>query len=825
MNLPFPKSSIALGFLAACAPVLPAWAADPDAPALNPVIVTGTRASDRTELTSSVPVDIVTAADLRAAAGSEGNLGQALASILPSFNYLDQSNSGSADHVRAAQLRGLNPDQLLVLINGKRVHATSIVNVESVIGLGSVAVDFASIPINAIKRIEVLRDGAGAQYGSDAIAGVVNIILDDSRSGGELSVNSGLFHTHFAPTEKTINDGQTYGLQAKHAYALGDQGSLNVGLDFTHHQPTNRAGFDSLYTPTTLTNPPPTVTFGVGDARLDNVNLWANSHLALEDGATGYSTLLLNRRWSRGDAFFRESNDYSNYALYTTRYPNGFLPESTGLNQDIHWSGGMRGQALSGWSYDASLTYGTNLFRYGLDHSLNASLGDASPTRFNLGDFRFNQTSLNVDLSHDLRLSDAATPFSFAVGFEARKESYQTSPGDLASYVTGPFGLSSNPALINGLTAAAGAQGDAGLPPADAASTARHVLGTYAELSGNVLKQVFADAAVRWDHDSDAGSALTGKISTRWELAQNWALRAAASSNFRAPALAQISSAYAPTLYTGGTGSNVALGTVNILPVSDPIAQSLGATTLKPERSHNLSLGITAQPLSSLQFSADAFRIRIDDRIALSEQLSPTSGPGAGNTYQFFTNAVDTNTQGAELVGSWHGHVLGGKLQISDASMWAANTIRNIHAGPAQIGTLTNASGSNLLFGLQAQNAITTAVPKRRDVITSNWGDTRWNLLARLTHTGEVSRVFDFTQYGGGVATQTYGSTWQLDLEAERTINARLALALGVQNLTDRYPTQSNSSINYYGNLPYDFLAPIGFNGRYLYARVRYLFP
>ena len=810
----------ALGILAALSltPFAAAQAQSPDASAqLESVIVTGTHAKDRTELNSTAPVDILSAEDLRAVAGPEANLGQALQALLPSFNYLDQSNSGSADHVRAGQLRGLSPDQTLVLINGKRVHSTSIVNVESVIGLGSVAVDFASIPVNAIKRIEVLRDGAGAQYGSDAIAGVVNIILEDAHAGGELQANAGLFHTHFAPTDRTINDGQTVNLQGKYAFALPGDGFVRVGVDATNHEPTNRAGFDQFYPNAAFTSfntASTTQTFHVGDAKIHNLNLWANSEFSLAGEVRAYATALFNHRTSVGDAFFREPLDSANNPLNTSLtnpqpiYPNGFLPQSTGTNEDWHLSGGARGRFAGAWDYDASLTYGLNTFSYGLDNSLNASLGPQSPTSFHLGSFRFGQASANVDVSGDVNWLGLATPSTFAYGAELRRESYSSSPGDPASYITGTYNAPNSPG---------GAQGDSGLEPADANSATRTIGGLYADLSGNVVPNVFADAGVRFDHYSDAGSSTTGKLSARWEFVPQWALRAALSNNFRAPALAQIWSAYAPTAYTNGAG----LSTVHILPVSDPRAIALGAQPLKPERSRNVSVGITAQPVKALQLSADFFRININDRIILSQQISdtvPTYVPIAGY-YQFFTNAVDTSTRGAEFVGSWTTRLLGGNLRLSDASTWLDNSIRSVHAAPAPLVALNSA-----LVGPQSQSTVTNSIPKRRDVVSAVWGGGdgagSWNLLARGTHTGQVSRVFDFGP------SQTYGSTFQLDLEAELRATRDLAVALGADNVTDRYPTLSdgnpNNNINFGGNLPYDFLSPIGFNGRYVYLRLRY---
>jgi iron complex outermembrane receptor protein len=791
-------------------------AAPMPAVALDAIIVTGTHAKDRTELSSSAPVDIISAEDLRAAAGPEANLGDALQALLPSVNYLDQSNSGSADHVRALQLRGLNPDQVLVLINGKRVHTTSIVNVESTVGLGSVAVDFASIPVNAVKRIEVLRDGAGAQYGSDAVAGVINIILDDARGGGELSVDAGLYHTHFAPTERTINDGQTQNVQGKYGVPLGDDGFLRFGVDATHHDPTNRAGYDQFSPAYPGEN---LITFRVGDAGIRNLNLWENMSLPLANGSSGYSTILFNRRTSSGDAFFREPNDPVNNLPGV--YPNGFLPQSSGINQDWHVGGGMRGALTDVFRYDASLTYGLNTFTYGLRDSLNASLGPSSPTNFDLGGFRFGQTTLNYDVSGDVGWFGLPSPLTLALGGELRRETYSTTPGDPASYEAGSYPSAANPD-------APGSQGDGGLPPGDVADLSRTVGGLYADLSGKLTPTVFADAALRFDHYTDAGSATTGKLSARWEFIPGWGLRGSLSNNFRAPALAQIGGAYSPTTYVSSSpGGGLALGGLQIVPVSNPAAVALGAQPLKPERSTNASVGLTAQPVQALQLSLDLFRIDIRDRIALSQQISPTAGPYAGNNYEFFTNAVDTRTQGADLVGSWTGRLSGGSLVLSDASTWVDTGIRDIHATPAQLAGVPNGTDGGLLFGLQAQNALTTAVPRHRDVVTVNWSGegkaNSWNLLARTIYSGQVTRVFDFG--GGDVISQTYNATVQLNLEAEYRATRDLALALGADNVTDRYPTLSSgggNGINYGGNLPYDFLSPIGFNGRYYYLRLRY---
>ena len=773
--------------------------ADSSAP-LETVIVTGTRARDRTELNAASPVDILRAEDLRAAAGPEANLGQALQSLLPSFNYLDQSNSGSADHVRAAQLRGLNPDQVLVLVNGKRVHPTAIVNVESTVGLGSVAVDFASIPVNAVRRIEVLRDGAGAQYGSDAIAGVINIILDDAREGGEVSVSGGEYLSHFAPTNQNLRDGATADLQGSYGWALGADGFLRLGLDASHHNATNRAGFDQFYPNAAFNTVNPAsniVTFRVGDAQVKNLNLWGNSGFGLPWGLSGYATLLYNHRTSQGDAYFREPNDTSNNVAAV--YPNGFLPHSTGTNDDVHAVAGVRGPLAPRWTYDASVSYGGNDFRYGLENSINASYGTASPTSFHLGSFHSAQEIASFDASGDISPDIHVADATFAWGAEVRRESYATGAGDPASYLLG----TQNPA------ATPGAQGDGGLEPSNTSDSHRFLSGVYADVSGKPYSSVFLEGAIRWDHVSGdaSSSASTGKVSARWEPIPGYAVRAAGSKNFRAPALAQVAAAYSPTTYVAGG----VLGGVQIVPDSSPAAIALGAQPLRPETSRNYSLGLTAQPLEGLQLSLDWFDIAIDDRIALSQ---PVQDPVSLQTYQFFTNAVDTVTRGFDFVAAWTAKLGGGDLRLSDASTFATNSIRNIHQ--------QSALAPSQLFGLQAQNAITTAVPRRRDVLTARWTSPSWDLLVRGTHTGEVTRVFDFG--GGFTPTSTYRGTGQLDLDFEFKPLRDLGIALGAQNLTNQYPTLSSPDINYGGSLAYDYLSPIGFNGRYLYARLRYVF-
>jgi iron complex outermembrane receptor protein len=781
----------------ACMPALAGAQSTSPAPTgtearLDTVIVTGTRAKDRTLLESASPVDVLFQDDLRRAAGPDGNLASALQTLLPSFNFPRQSNSSGADHVRAAQLRGLSPDQVLVLVNGKRRHSSAIVNLDSKLGKGTNPVDFNSIPVNAIKRIEVLRDGAGAQYGSDAIAGVINIILDNASSGGEIETTLGANRTQFEPTDQRIVDGQTAELRAKHGWSFDNGGSIRAGVEAKKRNSTNRSGFDDVATQ---------IDFGFfddtpdnraldgrrnyrpGEPELKDFNLWANAGLTLSGGQDLYGFATYNHRDSVGAAFYRYPDTAQNVKSI---YPNGFRPETTGINQDLQVVGGVRGSLGEAWSYDTSLTYGRNDFDYGVRRSVNASLGAASPTSFDLAEFASDQLTANVDLSHDIAIPGLAKPALLAFGGEYRREGFKTRAGDAASYAIGPV-----------TTSPSGAQAGPGLQPSDAVDLSRNVYGIYGDLSADLTPTVFANAAVRYDHYGDAGGSTTGKLAGRWALAPEFALRAAASTNFRAPSLAQSGFSFSVT----DRGDGGALTQVRTLPVNDPLAQSLGAKDLKAEKSRNFSIGLSSQPVPGLTLTLDAYRIDIDDRITLSERQS--SGADSVN---FFTNAVDTRTRGVDLVASWLQPVLGGELRSTLASSWTNTSIREV--------------SSDALIGLETRNTLTDAAPKNRHIITFDWQGADLGVLARFTRHGETTRVFDFG--GGFVPKQTYDAVWQVDLEGEWKLTKQWRLAVGGVNITDRYPERSSSDISYFNNLPYDVLSPIGFSGAYYYARLKY---
>ncbi|MFT3789888.1 MAG: TonB-dependent receptor [Rudaea sp.] len=336
-------------------------------------------------------------------------------------------------------------------------------------------------------------------------------------------------------------------------------------------------------------------------------------------------------------------------------------------------------------------------------------------------------------------------------------------------------------------------------------------------------RPLFVDAAVRYEHYGDFGGTTNGKLSARREITPEFALRGAASTNFRAPSLSQIGFESTSTGYDNQGN----LIESRILSVDNPIARALGAKPLTPEKSRNVSLGFTATPAEKFDVSFDIYEIDIDHRVVPSEQIGGDAltefidanfGIPGVQAVNFFTNAVDTSTKGADLVANYRLPLYDGTLTLTGSYSYADTHIESVAQTPAELVALGN---DNVLFGVQSANILTNA-PRNRGILSARWADSKWSLLGRATLQGATTRVFDFG--GGFTPTQTYAPKWQLDAEVEYKFTPAFSLAVGGVNLTDNYPTRSDSDINYYGNLPYDIISPIGFNGAYYHARARLTF-
>ncbi len=787
-------------------PAAPVTATDPATAAPVPApppteemtIVTGTRAKDRSVLESAVPVDVLGGEELQHSGAVAGELGSALQVLSPSFNIQRQSQSGAADHIRAAQLRGMSPDQVLVLVNGKRRHTTSVVQLESKLGRGTTPVDLNSIPLAAIGRIEILRDGASAQYGSDAVAGVINILLDQRAEGVDASVSYGEHLTDFSPTNDTLHDGETWTSDLSAGFALPNEGFLRAGVEYKNHQPTVRGGKDggaAFLTGAPYVGPN-FLTFGhtnyePGDGDLEDVNVWLNSELPFSDETSMYLFGTFGSRDTEGVGFFRYPVSPGNIQSV---YPNGFLPVTTGDNLDYSFVVGLR-TLLAGFDVDASLDYGRNRFEFGLENSINASLGAASPAEFHLGTYDYDQVVANLDFSREVGIA------TVAFGVEYRAESFETSAGDPESYAAGPLFPTQDP----------NSQAAPGLRPEDTADNSRDVGSVYFDVALEPFEQLFVEFAGRYEYYDDFGDALAGKLAARYEFLPGYAIRGAISNSFRAPSLSQIGFAQTVTTFSV-TGPGLAL--TGLIPVDDPLARALGSQDLDAEESVNYSLGATAELLDGVTLTVDGFRIEVDDRIAISEPFDTTGfGALAGGLEQanFFTNAVDTRTTGIDVVLSYEAALGGGTLTSTLAYNHSKTTITDVEA----------ASTTGLpLIGPEETNTLEDAIPRNKFVASWGWRDDCWRLLVRGIHYGKVRRVFAFSPAGAN----SYGPEWQFDGEAGVHLTDNVEFSVGGLNLLDEYPDRQTASYNAAGNFPYDPISPLGFNGRFLYARVNFSF-
>jgi len=783
----------------------PGFAQDDD-DALEEIVAIGTRSADRSVADSPVPVDIITAADLLRSPNIGGELGGLLQSAIPSFSMPRQSNSDQTDIVRSAQLRGLSPDQVLVLVNGKRRHINSVISTESKVGRGSAAVDFNNIPTSAIKRIEVLRDGAAAQYGSDAIAGVINIVLKDNADGGEVSVSYGAHKTELEPVNQDITDGETVTVSANQGIAFGE-GFVNLSLEYRDRSSTNRSGFDQL----------PTIGFGefinpipssgtpeaaandalagqrnylLGDGDSTDINLMFNAGYELSSGYELYSFGSYSERSGEGYNFFRYPVSANNV---TSVYPGGFVPLSDVDISDLSIGGGIRGELATGWHVDASAVYGSNEFSNGLKNSINSSLGAASPTRFNTGEYEYSQTVLNFDAAKGYEFG--AVPVNVAAGLEGRFEDYSTEAGDPESFIAGTaVGCLACVTFGNDDPTKIGSQGGAGLQPSDAVDENRFAYSAYVDLEFDINEDFLLSVAGRFEDYDDFGTTVNGKLAARYELAPGFALRGSLSTGFRAPSLAQ--AFFAGTTSSFGAGGGL-VQTLS-LPVSDPLAIANGAVELDSEDSVSRSIGFTWFDDSGFNLTVDYYEVDIDDRIALSQNIPVSGVPGVG-AVRFFTNVADTETSGFDVV--------------------AAFALESWRFSAAYNATDTDVvnNPNRAIFGIEEQNTFETAAPEDKAILTGAWSNDKVSALLRATRFGETERIFDFG--GGFEPQQVYGAEWVIDADLRYSITDNWDIAVGGANLFDTYPDKSIFDISFFGNLPYDVLSPVGVNGRYLYIK------
>ena len=770
---------------------------------LDAVIVTGTRADNRTESSSLTPIDVVSAKVLQQTGTTE--LSTALARIIPSLTFPRPTAADTADAQRPAQLRGLSPDQVLVLVDGKRWHPGAIILTNGVLGRGSQAVDLNTIPMAAIDHIEVLRDGASAQYGSDAIAGVINVVLKKGGEGGSLDVTGGQY---------SAGDGRLWKAAASFGIPLNnDQGWLRFTLQDGHQDYTNRAGVDR-------NRPEEGVRQRYGDPAVKDHNLFLNGQYDLTPGVQLYAFGHYGRRQSESTAFFRNTA-HSNAA--PSIYPTGYLPLEDADSNDQSLVLGLRGKTAGGWRWDVSGNYGANRVSYATIHSVNVAwLNDfgSSPTSFHDGILKATQQSFDIDIAKEFSLGWLPNPVTLAFGTEYLRQTYEIAAGDPASYYVGTSGRSG------------GAQGFGGFQAADAGSHARHNVAEYVNLETNLTDRLGTSLSVRHEDYSDFGTTTSGSLAARFDFTDSFALRGSASTGFRAPSLAQQYYTYTSSLYYGA--SNVPAGltqgiyNTGIVSPTSAIGSLLGGQPLKPEKSKNYTIGLVWNPSDALNLSVDLYQIEIDDRISLSSNLSIASpeaqaylaANGVANTnysrVAYFTNAVDTRTRGVDFVGSYRSDFGdAGSLQSTLSYNYNKNEVTSVKPNPAALDAL----GLDLQridrrdeFGLLADST-----PRSKLILNELYTFGRWSFNGTLTRYGK------FTSYATSnpALDQTYDSKWLLDLALNYNLD-KWTFTLGGDNVLDTYPDRTMVGNDNNGTMPYSVLSPFGFNGAYVYGKVAY---
>jgi iron complex outermembrane receptor protein len=794
------RAVLVLSLIAALAPLAVQAQQAPDAAAnataapadLQTVVVTGTRAVNRRTLDSTSPVDVLGSKELLST--GSGELATVLSRLLPSMNFARPSGADASDAVRPAQLRGLSPDQTLVLVNGKRRHSSAVVNVNGTLGRGSAPVDLNAIPLAAIDHIEVLRDGAAAQYGSDAIAGVVNIILKKGADGGDAEVMYGQYDK---------GDGEQTTVRGSTGFKLGSDGWVRVAIEAANRDATNRSFADPRPSAGSRQG---TVTQRYGDPDSRPRTLFVNSQVKVNDAIDWYAFANYGERKTSSAATFRTAyTDNTRTTLRTSLYRDGFQPLEDSKSVDTSLVTGLRGD-LAGWRWDASLNYGRNRFSLDVDNTANYSLGATSPTNFYAGKLTSTQELANLDVARDIPVSFMSGPLTVALGAEARYESYEIGAGEANSY----FG--------------SGAQGYSGFRPENAGKNSRNNQSLYLNLEGDITKQLSGALAVRHEHYSDFGNTNSAKASARYAFTPQFALRGTASNGFRAPSLAQefYTITTTNTLLVNGTSALVETGT---FPVGSAAARALGAQPLKPEKARNLSIGAQWQPIRDWTTTVDLYRIDIDDRVVFSSNLQLANAPALSSALaaqgvlvgaaRYFTNAVDTRTKGIDVVSTYRLNLAqSARADLTLAYNHNDNSVLHVAATPAVL-----AAQNLVLVDRQTINRLTVGSPKDKLSLTGDYTQGPWNGRAVVTRYGKFT-----VPQNDATLDQTYDQQWVLDLAASVRVASQWRLTAGIDNVTNRYPAQVTSlaNLNVNGTQPYSVWAPNGFNGRFFYVKAGY---
>ncbi|MBL0355450.1 MAG: TonB-dependent receptor [Chitinophagaceae bacterium] len=733
----------------------------PSAILLGAVEIVGTRSLKRSATETAVPVDIIPISKIMNTVG-QVDLNQVLQYVAPSFNSNRQSGSDGADHVDPASLRGLGPDQTLVLVNGKRWHQSSLVNLFGSRGRGNTGTDLNAIPAAAIERIEILRDGAAAQYGSDAIAGVVNIILKSSVNQGTANVSASTFMTGYGKSLKDADgnkimdkqtDGLTINANVNYGFTLKNNGFINITGDYLNKAKTYRSNFKTPNEDDPRRK--------AGDGSVENYSLFFNSGFPIKGNTSFYAFGGIGYRKGSAYAYTRSAGSSRNVPAI---YPDGFDPLIGSKIGDKSVSFGIKTK-FGGWNTDFNATLGSNRFEYGVSNTLNTSLGASSPTKFKAGGFQLAQNMFAVHLNKSLKLLQG---LNVAVGTEIRQDQYKIFKGEIGSYKQYP-----NPDDAPG-----GSQGFPGFQPADETNKQRVNWGVYADGELDVNKQWMISAATRVEKYSDFGWTANWKLASRVKITEKFALRGSVSTGFRAPSLPQINFSNTFTNVAAGVTSEVV-----IAPNSGSLAKLVGIPALKQETSLNGSFGFTTKPIRNLSITVDGYMVNIKDRVVLTgyfDQSDDAIGTilqdlNIGSA-QFFTNAVDTKTKGLDIIATYSFRVGAGKLSTTFAGNFNKLEISKVKTASALSGK------EDIYFSLREKYFLQASAPNHKLSFGFEYKLNNFTTNLRFTNFAAI----DLIDYDPKL--EHFKARTVTDLSFSYLANEKITITVGGANIFDVYP-------------------------------------
>ncbi|HWU75302.1 MAG TPA: TonB-dependent receptor [Rhodanobacter sp.] len=773
---------------------------------LSQVIVTGTRTSDRTQTSSLVPVDVIPSQVLNDSGAVD--LGNALDLAVPSLNFPLASMSDTFAFVRPFQMRGLNSDQVLILVDGKRWHSSALMLTLGQVGQGSQGVNINTIPIGAIDHIEVLRDGASAQYGSDALAGVINIILKKGAQGGDVQADYGKY---------SAGDGASSRLQSNIGFSLGEKGWVRISAQVGKQDPTNRAGLDNRPGFTELGRK-----YQVGIPNSDNYNTFINWQYDFTPKVHLYGYGHYGRLMAEPMAFYRygtnapePKNDLMQYL-----FPDGdgFNPVEHGVSRDKSFVTGLRGETEGGWSWDTSAAWGANRVSYGTFNTVNfAFWNDFGYTPKDIHDGTLTASQATFDFSMGKSLNDY---WHLGFGAQYLYQGYKIVAGDLASYYVGTSGVTG------------GAQGFAGWGPDDASNSSRHSVAEYAQLEGNITDKLSTSLAVRHEDYSDFGTNLSYALSGRFDFDSSFALRGTVSTGFRAPGLGQQHASVTTSVsYPEGNSLGLPEGIYlrGLVPVDNKTALLLGSEPLKPETSRSYTIGAVWTPTRSLTTTVDLYDIQLKNRILMSSSMSLVTDSvkdylaanGIVNSeyvaLAYFTNAAEMRIKGIGVVTNYlKSFDNGGTFQTTVNWSYHKNKVTKVLPNPAVLDALGDV-GFQRITRSQEKGLLADQMPRSKFIWTNTFRTGNWGFTGTAVRYGGVTE-FSSTSY---LDDDIYPSKWLFNL-AVNYYRDRWTFTLGSDNVFNTYPQKAPDGSNFHGIFPYPSSSPFGAQGAYVYGKVVY---